>query len=263
MKIESWAVTDVGKKRDHNEDSILANDQISLYVVADGMGGHKAGATASRTVIEVIESTVSSKLEQLEQGGDDSSKGGTMMMFVSDEPVVAMLTEAVQAASAAILDKVEEDKSLGGMGTTTVGLFFHENKAYYAHVGDSRLYRMNGDEFSQVTVDHSLVQEQLDAGLISEEDARSSSYKNIITRSVGFERDISVDCEQIPCSAGDLFLLCSDGLTGFVTDEEINEIATQKEPDVALQFFVNLANSRGGDDNISVILVKVSGEDAS
>jgi len=259
MNIKSWSITDVGKKRDHNEDSILCNNDIQLYLVADGMGGHTAGEMASKTAVESIESRVLENISELTTEENSNSNKTQMLFAAGNNSVINMLQDAVKSASKAILDKVESDKKLQGMGTTAVGLFFYDNQLYYAHVGDSRLYRIRGDEIKQITVDHSLVQEQIDAGIISREEAENSRYKNIITRSVGFEENIDVDCEEIEAKPDDYFLLCSDGLTGLVTDKEIKDIVNQKMPETALQFFVNLANSRGGDDNISVILVKVTG----
>lgn len=257
MNIQSWSITDIGKKRDHNEDSILCNDEIDLYVVADGMGGHKAGETASKTAVEVIEEFVTEALKNIPQQ-DETTNGKTQMLYAANtDPVKDLFENAVRAASSAILDEVALDDNLEGMGTTVVGLLFKDDRLYYAHVGDSRLYRVRGDQINQITVDHSLVQEQLTAGIISIEEAKTSRYKNIITRSVGFERDIDVDCEEIEAKPGDWFLLCSDGLTSYVKDREIKEIITQKTSETAVQFFVNLANSRGGDDNISAILVKI------
>ncbi len=256
MRMESWAITDVGKKRDHNEDSHLVNDETGLYVVADGMGGHIAGETASRTAVEVMDEVIREKLSQLTPNDSQQPATGTRMMFSVEDPVETMLADAVRAASGAILDKIEEDRNLAGMGTTVCSLLFHENKLYFAHVGDSRLYRIHDDQIDQVSTDHSLVQEQVDAGLITKEQAETSKYKNIITRSVGFERDILVDSDLVPCKTGDRFLLCSDGLTNYVTEAEILNIATNKDPETTLGFFVNLANSRGGDDNITAILLQ-------
>jgi len=256
MRIEGWSITDVGKKRDHNEDNHLCNPDLGLFIVADGMGGHRAGDTASRTAVTTIEAEITRQIEGLRPV---AKSGGTQMLFISDDPITGILVDAVRAASGAILDQSEHDPELSGMGTTTSLLFFHEGRAFYAHVGDSRIYRIRDGEILRVTRDHSLVQEQIDAGLITQDEADRSGYKNIITRSVGFERHIEVDTAEVDLAAGDVFLMCSDGLSNLVTVNEIRDIATKKEPITALQFFVNLANSRGGDDNITAILVKVFG----
>ncbi len=261
MQIQSWAVSDVGKKRDHNEDSIYSDDELYLYIVADGMGGHKAGATASATAISIIKDQVDNGLKQLPGAVEESdSRRGTQMLFAAEDPVISILTEAVQGASSGILDLSEGKPDLKGMGTTVVSLFFINNQAYFAHVGDSRLYMVRDKKIQQITTDHSLVQEQVDAGLISSVEAQNSTYKNVITRSVGFDRAVRVDCENIGVRVGDRFLLCSDGLSNYVSDLELQDILVQKDAETALQFFINLANSRGGDDNISAVLVSVSAD---
>lgn len=255
MRIDSWWITDVGKKRDHNEDSLLCLPDINLYVVADGMGGHRAGDIASRLAVETIERVLRGALPLVAE----APKRGTMLFFSQPrDPVVQLLTQAVQAASAAILDAVETSPELSGMGTTVSGLFFVGDQATYMHIGDSRIYQLSNGVLTRVTTDHSFVQEQVDAGLLSQAEAQQSRFKNIITRSVGFERGIEVDGAAVNCGAGDLFLLCSDGLSNMVEEHELREIMQNKDPETALRFFVNLANSRGGDDNVSAILLKLS-----
>jgi len=255
MYCRSWAVSDVGMKRDHNEDSYMADDCMGLFVVADGMGGHLAGETASATAVEVVEQEIRSFFNS---SGVEDKCGGTRMMFAaSNDSVEKMLKRAMQMASSEVLEKSLENFDLKGMGTTCSLLFFHGGKVWFAHVGDSRIYRVSSDSVMRITTDHSLVQEQLDAGLISREDAETSTLKNIITRSIGFEADVEVDCKQIEWKNGDAFVLCSDGLTNFVTEREIREIVIHKDEETALNFLVRLANQRGGDDNITVIIVRV------
>ena len=255
MRIESWWITDVGKKRDHNEDSLLCLPDIDPYVVADGMGGHRAGDIASRLAVETIESVLRAALPLTLE----PPKRGTMLFFSPpSDPVVQLLTQAVQAASSAILDAVEKEPELSGMGTTVSGLFFVGEQATFMHIGDSRIYQLRQGELRRITTDHSFVQEQVDAGLLSQAEAQQSRFKNIITRSVGFERGIEVDSAPLSGLPGDLFLLCSDGLSNVVEESELREILQNKDPETALRFFVNLANSRGGDDNVSAILLKIS-----
>lgn len=256
MNVKSWSITDVGSKRDHNEDSLLTDDALGLWIVADGMGGHQAGETASRVAVATVADFVEQGLAWLSPA---PPQGGTRQMLAaaSEAPEMRLLTEALQAASGAILDRVREDSSLNGMGTTLVALLIHEGQGFFAHVGDSRLYRLRDGEISQLSRDHSLVQQQIDAGLITRSQAQNSAYRNIITRSVGFERNIDVDCESLDVRGGDVFLLCSDGLSNLVSEKELAEIILRKDPPTALNFFVNLANSRGGDDNITAVLVCV------
>ncbi len=257
MHIESWSKTDVGQKREINEDSHLCSDALQLYIVADGMGGHQAGDLASRTAVEVIEADVRRHLPDLKDrnGGHE---GGTQVMAVTEHPVASMLAGAVQAASAAILTKVEENYRLNGMGTTTSLLFFYEDRLFLAHVGDSRIYRFRDGRIAQLTKDHSLVQEQVEAGLLTRREADTSQLKNIITRSVGFDPKVPVDTMPVDAKPDDIFLLCSDGLSNLVSSREFVQILDQKDPPTALNFFVNLANSRGGDDNITAILLRLS-----
>ncbi len=254
MYCKSWAVTHVGMKRDHNEDSYLTDDALQLYVVADGMGGHTAGEMASATAVSVIEQEIGNSVGT----ENEEARGKTRMMFSdgTSDPAIQLLTRALRMASSEILEKSVDDTTLKGMGTTTSAMFFADGKGYLAHVGDSRIYKISSGNITQLTTDHSLVQEQVEAGLITKEEAERSSLKNIITRSIGFEADIDVDCESVKWKNGEHFLLCSDGLTNFVTDKEIRDIVSMKEEETALEFLVNLANQRGGDDNITVILVK-------
>ncbi|RJO64103.1 MAG: Stp1/IreP family PP2C-type Ser/Thr phosphatase [Myxococcales bacterium] len=256
MKRQSWSITDIGTKRDHNEDSHFRDDELGLYVVADGMGGHRAGDVASRTAVEIVAGEVRTRAAAL----PPPVKSGKTQILLAEDPVPAMLSDAVRAASEAIIAKIDADRSLMGMGTTATLLFFHDVHAYFAHVGDSRLYRLRRGKLAQLSTDHSLVQEQLDAGLITKAEAESSVYKNIITRSVGFERNTLVDVESIDWQPGDMFLLCSDGLPNLVKDKEIEEIMEKKDPETALAFFVKLANSRGGDDNLTAVLVRAEAE---
>ncbi len=255
MLIKSWQITDVGKKRDHNEDSFLVNSDLHLFLVADGMGGHNAGERASQISVETIERELIKRLPQI-----SPQESGTQMMFISDDPILEILSASVQAASGAILDEIKLDHSLSGMGTTLSGLLLIDQHAYFMHVGDSRIYRLRGNDFEQISVDHSLVQEQVDAGLITQDEANNSKYKNIITRSVGFERSTLPDTGKLSCAPDDLFLICSDGLSNMLSSDEIQEILSKKDPDIALEFFVNLANSRGGDDNITALIVRIENE---
>ena len=251
MRIKSWSITDVGLKRDHNEDSHFRDDDLMLYVVADGMGGHAAGETASRTAIE----TISKEVEALEDGldGMDASQvsGG------ADDPVQKVISKAIQRASKAILDQVSRNPNLHGMGTTVSALLFLNDHASYGHVGDSRIYRIRNGNIQQISTDHSLVQEQVDAGIITQEEAEKSKFKNIITRSVGFESHVEVDTAYVPVQIGDRFLLCSDGLTNNVRDDEIVRITETEPAERALEALIQLTNQRGGDDNSTIVFVEV------
>jgi len=171
-----------------------------------------------------------------------------------------MLTEAIRRACRVIFEAAAQNPALMGMGTTTTALCLHKNWAYVAHVGDSRCYMQRDGALMQVTEDHSLVNEQIKAGLLTPEAARVSRHKNIITRSVGFEPDVEVDCFMMPVRPGDQFLLCSDGLSNLIEDEELAESMVQLRGQSLVDFLVNLALDRGGDDNITVITVDVLDE---
>jgi len=296
MNIKSSGLSDVGILRDHNEDSYVINDQINFYLVADGMGGHVAGGRASQMAVDIIEQSViegiedllddapQTATEELENPGNDDTvvsetpvdepepqgmrpKGTMIMGTVPDEeaivaekeadPIIQLLTYAVQNASGTILNESKLHPEFSGMGTTATCMLIWDDKGYFGHVGDSRLYRIREASIEQITEDHSLVHEHVKAGILNEEEARLSQFKNIITRSVGFDAHVAVDTGVIDIQKGDRFLLCSDGLSNLVTDEEIHEIVTSQDLQTSLKFHVNLANSRGGDDNITVIIIQI------
>jgi protein phosphatase len=174
-----------------------------------------------------------------------------------DDPILRALEKGVQEASAQILAESKSNPQLHGMGTTTSCLLIKDGLGYYAHVGDSRIYRFRDGGVEQITEDHSLVREQIKAGIMTEADAKNFQFKNIITRSVGFDANVAVDTGVIDIKSGDRFLMCSDGLSNLVSNEEMRDIIATQEIDVALKFHINLANSRGGDDNITIIIIEV------
>lgn len=238
MKVRSCAISDVGKKRQKNEDSYLINDSLNLFVVADGMGGHAGGEYASRIAITTIEEFFESA-----QGKDSDSSG--------------VISEAIKVAGAKIVSKAEEDAALKGMGTTVIALHLDDKKAIFGHVGDSRAYLFRDGVLEQLTDDHSLVNEQLKTGMITEEEARTHQFKNIITRSLGVTAEVEVDVVSKKLKAGDAFLLCSDGLSNLVEIQEMEKELRAKEAVLAAKTMVDLANKRGGDDNITVVVVEV------
>jgi protein phosphatase len=243
MKLTPYSLTDVGRKRDHNEDSFLVRDDVGLFAVADGMGGHQAGERASRMALD--------KLAQILKRPDNGA---------DRDDVLARLRDATQAAGAAIFDAAQADPSLAGMGTTMTALWFHGGRAYLAHVGDSRAYLFRDGRTQQLSDDHSWVSEQVRAGMMSEEEAKESKFRHIITRSVGFEREVLVDGAAIPVQAGDCYLICSDGLSNYVEGDELARILTARFYRDVPRLLVELANDRGGDDNITVVLVHVAND---
>ena len=253
LKAASAGLTDVGRKRDHNEDSFLIDDELQLYVVADGMGGHAGGGTASRIAVE----TIDKKLRDL-RTVEPLTSGRTNLQ---DSPVPETIRTAVEQACLAIFAKAQEDPELAGMGTTVISLILDDAHAFFAHVGDSRAYLVRGDLIQQISEDHSLVNEQIKAGMITPEEARHSRYRNIITRSVGFEEDVQVDVMGLLAEVGDTFILCSDGLANMLEDTEILEIVRSLPLAEIPGKLIELANERGGDDNITVVAVRVETDD--
>jgi len=254
MHFYSWGLTDVGMKRDHNEDSYLISPDMNLFVVADGMGGHAGGEMASGISVRTIESFVRENAEIIDPKTVHDGP-------IEKSPVAKMLSDSVRRACSAVYGKSQEVRELHGMGTTTIGLVFHGGYGFIAHVGDSRAYLLRDGRILQLSEDHSLVNEQLKAGLITEAQARQSRFKNIITRSVGFDHDVEVDMIAVETKPHDVFLMCSDGLSGLVTDPEINDIVNENFLHRAPEVLIDLANSRGGDDNITVVMVYVASDD--
>jgi len=250
LKISAHGVSDVGMRRDHNEDSFLVDLDLGLFVVADGMGGHAGGEHASRLAVETIQREVRTAREST--GGAFERPSG-----IEDSPLPDVMRQAVEAACAAIFDAAQTDTELVGMGTTVTAALMDGNHAFVAHVGDSRCYLLREGKIYQVSEDHSLVNEQIKAGAISPEEARNSRFKNIITRSVGFERTVAVDLMGIELQLADKFVVCCDGLSNLVEDAEILAIADGPSLVESSERLVALANERGGDDNITVIVVRV------
>ena len=245
----SVAVTDVGMKREHNEDSFLINEDLGLYVVCDGMGGHAGGETASRLAVQTIERELISA--RLRPDDPFASKAP-----LAETPLVGALREAVEGACAAVFRTSKMNPELHGMGTTCISLLIHGEHALVGHVGDSRAYLVRDGEVTQVSEDHSLVNEQVRAGLLTSEEAKVSRLKNIITRSVGFEEDVLVDVFGIETKIGDKLLLCSDGLANLVANHEIRDHLVQHPLDAVATKLIALANARGGDDNITAVCVE-------
>lgn len=255
MQVRAFGISDVGKRREKNEDSFLVNEDLGLYAVADGMGGHLGGDFASGLAIGTLEEIV----RALGEDPDATLQDEGDAYGVKPGDCQSYLRYAIRLASKRIYDKARSDPALRGMGTTTVALFFSEGKAYIANVGDSRAYRIRGDRIIQITKDHSLVSEQIRAGILSEGDARAHRLKNIITRSVGFQEDVDADIDIRVVRKGDRFLLCSDGLSNLVDDDEIRDVISTNDIEPACRRLVDIANERGGDDNITVVLLEVGG----
>ena len=252
LTVVAAGLTDVGRKRTHNEDSFLVDEEVQLYVVADGMGGHAGGGTASRIAVETIDREV--RAARLGPNSAFRAQGP-----LEESPLPEVLRAAVEKACMAIFTAAQHDPQLQGMGTTVIALLVKDDHALFAHVGDSRAYLVRGDLIQQISEDHSLVNEQIKAGMLTPEEAKHSRYKNIITRSVGFEQEVQVDVMGLVIEPNDMFILCSDGLANMVEDHEMREMVQRFPISELPRAFVDLANERGGDDNITVIVVKALG----
>jgi protein phosphatase len=237
--------------RSHNEDSIASDADKGIVVLADGMGGYNAGEVASCMATTVISTELQQMLEEYSPFDIDRESGQTVAQ--------SMLREQIAKANTSIYQAAQSQAQYAGMGTTLVVAMFHDNKVTVAHIGDSRLYRLRGDEFSQVTKDHSLLQEQIDSGLITPEQAKTSHNKNLVTRALGIDPEVEPEINDYDSQVGDIYLLCSDGLCDMVSDEDIGMAVQTLGANIKLccQQLVQMANDNGGRDNISVILVKV------
>ncbi len=244
--IQMHAITDIGRQRDHNEDCVHIFPELGFAVLADGMGGHAAGEVASKLAVENSSHYLTDRLSRI-------SKANTEKDFPG------LVRGAITAANTAIYETAVKRPEYGNMGTTIVVAVFQGNRLIVGHVGDSRMYRFRGGALSGITVDHSVVQEQVNLGVISAEEARRSSFRHILTRAVGLDPDVETDTSKHTCMPGDIYLLCSDGLTDALTDETIEQALLQGVSGLAetTASLVNLANEAGGPDNISVILVRM------
>ena len=248
LSIEARGLTDVGQRRDHNEDALLVDGGLGLFIVADGMGGHAGGGTASRLAVDTIRDAVAhAKENEPERFGSAGA---------DDTRVPDLLRQAVEEACAVIYRRAQGEPELAGMGTTVTAALLDGPTAFVAHVGDSRCYLLREGRIYQVSEDHSLVNEQLKAGTISLEEAKHSRFKNIITRSVGFEQQVVVDLVGLELEGGDALVVCCDGLSNLVDDPEILSIVEESPIELAPGRLVALANDRGGDDNITVIVIR-------
>lgn len=245
MKITSAGATNIGRKRKVNQDSFLMEPGSRLFVVADGMGGHAGGETASKLTVEtVVQSLLDDKNSSLKLEAQDLVMG------------------AIHRANTAVYSTAEKNKALSGMGTTVVSMYFDAGKIFVGHVGDSRVYLARKNQIWQVTKDHSLVNEKLKAGIITRDQLKRDKSRNVITRSVGFESSVLVDIYQKEVAPGDLYLACSDGLSGMVEDMEmikaIDEFGWGNDDLTPLvNHLIEKANEHGGDDNITCVVARV------
>jgi len=258
LEIKFFAATDVGRQRDHNEDNYLLDPRLSLFVVADGMGGHAAGEVASQIAVHGVCKTVRDNADVIERhrGRSDSS--------VARQEILGVLEHAVQSASAEVFRHAQEDPDKRGMGTTCSCLLLVGNRGFIAHVGDSRIYLLRQGQVHQITEDHSLLNELVRRGKLKRDEIEGSpyaKYKNAVTRAIGAYETVEADTFDFEVLPGDSFLLCSDGLHAYLKDKDIRDLLGPADLSDAPKELVALANDGGGHDNITAVVVRVDSSD--
>ena len=250
-KLQCVGMTDTGRVREHNEDTIAWDSNIGLLVLADGMGGYNAGEVASGIAVKTIVNLVREAVEHADLRIADPVTGMSRVAII--------LRDAITRANKIIFQTARTQPNCEGMGTTVVGALFYNNRVTIAHVGDSRMYRLRGAGFEQVTLDHSLLQELVDRGFYSPEEAQRAANKNYVTRALGVETAVEVEIQEHPAQRGDIYLICSDGLSDMVEDDDIQLTINTfgANLDTVAKHLVQLGNDNGGKDNISVLLAQV------
>jgi len=240
MTLCAYGKTDCGLLRSNNEDSFFLDEQLGLFVVADGMGGHAAGEVASQMAIDVVHE----KVEPLSEGS------------LPAEQIQLLLADAVREANRSITRAAAENESWSGMGTTLTILLFCHQQAHLAHVGDSRLYLWRNNTLQQISKDQTLVADQVRRGVLNQAEAEQSTLGNILLQAIGVSEELEIDQITLELQADDCFLLCSDGLTGMLSDTQISEILfANKRPQQAGEKLIAAALEAGGKDNVTAVLV--------
>jgi protein phosphatase len=252
MRTESCGATDTGKKRSNNEDAFLVGDQLGLYAVADGIGGHEGGERASRLAVETVRAAVPDLL------GDRDSTPPAGRARTAD-PETFALRQAFALANRGIRQGQTADPLLSNMGTTLTALLLSRDRAFLGHIGDSRAYLLRSGALEQLTRDHSVVAEQVRAGTLRPEQVRTSPYRHIITRALGIADEADPEFTVHEIRRNDTLLLCSDGLTEMVDDQAIGRLLAGGPPRECAGKLIKAANERGGVDNITVVVVRVVG----
>lgn len=254
MRVRAHGLTDTGLLRTHNEDFLEVDDGNRIFLVADGMGGHNHGEVASRIAVESIRTFMT--------GGDECESTLPIASEGDLHHHSSRLKRSIHIAHNRVLDAIEEDGALLGMGTTVVGAMLRDDIAAIVHVGDSRAYRLRNAHLELLTQDHTWVNEQVVAGYLSEEQAKSHPLKNVVTRALGGDSEVMVDVTETRVKDGDLYLLCSDGLTTMLGDQDIHRILSAEVPiEDTCRRLVEEANARGGFDNVTVLLIRVEEAD--
>lgn len=246
MNYKFCTKSDTGRNRDNNEDSVAYDGNANLAVLADGMGGYNAGEIASGMATAFIKSELGRWLQEAGQNAKAREIRRAMEICVDN-------------ANLSIFNSANSNPHYAGMGTTLVVAAFRDDKVLIGHIGDSRCYRWRGGNFEQITKDHSLLQEQIDAGLVTIEQAATSSIKNLVTRALGVEESVLLEVNEFQVELGDIYLMCSDGLSDMVDDASIAKIVgSDADIDEKSELLIDLANENGGRDNISVVMVEVT-----
>jgi PPM family protein phosphatase len=243
--------TDTGRVREHNEDMIAFDGELGLVVLADGMGGYNAGEVASGIAVKTVFNLIRESIDRENLNLADDHSGMSRPSII--------LRDAIQRANKIIYQTARSQPHCEGMGTTVVAALFFDDRVSIAHVGDSRIYRVRGGAIEQITLDHSLLQELVDRGFYSPEEAQRASNKNYVTRALGVESNVEVEIQQHPVHKGDIYLLCSDGLSDMVEDDDMALTVSTFGANLnsVAQHLIQLANDNGGKDNISVVMAQV------
>ncbi len=283
MLVSVWGQSDPGRKRERNEDSFLVDAAVGILAVADGMGGHQGGAVASRMAVELLakelstargdfdaalnrlrEAAVRTTEEMPAQTIEDTADDAAPLLqtpsrsSVVFSPALELMRGVVRRASKAIFEASWQQPELRGMGTTLTAVLVHGDTAHHVHAGDSRCYLFPDGRLLQLSEDHSWIAEQLRNGALTPEEARASKFRHVITKSIGFERDTDCDLKSVPIAAGDCFVLCSDGMSNYIEHGELERIVAMTWYRRLPETLIALANDRGGDDNITVVVGLVS-----
>ena len=250
MQLDAVARTDPGPVRERNEDSFLIDVEAGLFVVADGMGGHASGEIASAIAVESVQGVLLGAINPDETRLDRSSMD-------QEEEIRERLRYAMNQASISIRQTAMANPIHAGMGTTLAVLLIEDDEAHLGHVGDSRIYLFRDEKLHRLTRDHTVVQQEIDAGTLTPELARIVPHKNILTQSVGYHGPVEPDTSTRPIDEGDVFILCSDGLTDPLSDAELTEICAQHDPEDLAEVLVQKAIEHGTEDNVTVVVVYV------
>jgi protein phosphatase len=250
-RLEIACLTDVGLVRKHNEDCVATDSRIGVAILADGMGGYQAGEIASEIAVTQILHELRTNIA-ITKLPEVNPKNGYSQASI-------LLYNSIEIANDEIFSCAKENSDFHGMGTTIVAMLFYDDFVSIAHVGDSRIYRYRHNNLQQITKDHSVLQELIDHGFYTEEEARSSPNRNLVTRALGVIDDLEIDVQELPIQPQDVYLLCSDGLSDMLTNYEINNILGlfSNNLNKTAKQLIKAANDKGGDDNISVILIQV------